>query len=200
MPAAIDFYFDFASPYGYLASREIDALAAAYGHRVSWRPILLGAVFAVTGSKPNMHLPLRGDYLKHDVQRIARRQGAPLVWPAVTPVNGLAAARAVWWLNGEDPATARRLAAALFHAHWGEGRDIGPPEVVAGVASGIGVDGTALLAAIAEPRLKDRLRAETDGAIARGVFGAPFFIVDGEPFWGWDRLPMLTEWLVRGGW
>lgn len=200
MPAAIDFYFDFASPYGYLASLEIDALAAAHGRSVNWRPILLGAVFAVTGSKPNMQLPLRGDYLKHDIHRIARRQGAPLVWPAVTPVNGLAAARSVWWLSEREPATARRLAAALFHSHWGEGRDIGPADVVATVASGIGVDGAALLAAIAEQRIKDRLRAETDGALARGVFGAPFFIVGGEPFWGWDRLPMLAEWLTRGGW
>lgn len=93
MSKQIDFYFDFASPYGYFAAREIEALAARRNAVVTWRPILLGAVFKVTGSQPNLLAPLRGDYLRHDVERIARMQGAPLVIPTSAPVKGVAASR-----------------------------------------------------------------------------------------------------------
>ncbi|HYH17702.1 MAG TPA: 2-hydroxychromene-2-carboxylate isomerase [Azospirillum sp.] len=200
MAAAIDFYFDFSSPYGYFASLRIDDLAAKHGRAVTWHPILLGAVFKVTGMKPNMVQPLRGDYLHHDVQRIARLTGAPFAWPAVMPSNSLAATRAYWWLAGRDDVAARRLARAIYHAHWGEGRDIGPVEVVAEVAASLGHDPAEVTAATQDPAVKERVREETDGAIARGVFGAPFVLVSDEPFWGWDRLDMVDSWLERGGW
>lgn len=200
MGAAIDFYFDFSSPYGYFASLRIDDLAAKHGRAVTWHPILLGAVFKVTGMKPNMVQPLRGDYLRHDVQRIARLTGAPFAWPAVMPSNSLAATRAYWWLAGRDAAVARRLARAIYHAHWGEGRDIGPVEVVAEVAASLGLDRAEVTAATQDPAVKERVREETDRAIARGVFGAPFVLIGDEPFWGWDRLDMADSWLERGGW
>lgn len=197
---SIDFYFDFSSPYAYFGSLRIDDVAAKHGRTVTWHPILLGAVFKVTGMKPNTMQPLRGDYLRHDVRRIARLTGAPFAWPVVMPANSLAATRAYWWLAGRDADAARRLARAVFHAHWGEGRDIGPVEVVAEVASTLGLDPAEVTAAIQDPAVKDRVRAETDGAIARGVFGAPFVLVGDEPFWGWDRLDMVDAWLARGGW
>lgn len=200
MGAPIDFYFDFASPYGYFASLRIDAIAARHGRVVAWRPILLGAVFKVTGMKPNMQQPLRGDYLKHDVHRIARRLAVPFTWPAVMPILGVSASRAYWWLEGRDPAAARRLAGALYHAHWGEGVDISSAETVTGIAAAQGLDAAEVAAALQDPAVKDRLRQETDGAIERGVFGAPFIIVDGEPFWGADRLEMVEAWLESGGW
>ena len=191
----VDFYFDFASPYGYLGSLHIDALAARYGRTVNWRPILLGAVFKVTGMSAMMHQPLRGAYLRRDVVRFARLLGVPLCFPEVMPVNGIAASRAFYWLDARDPAQARALAGAAYHAHWGEGRDIGAPEVVAEIGAGLGIDPASLLAGIQEPAVKARLRQETDGAIARGVFGAPFFFVGDEPFWGADRLDHLERWL-----
>jgi 2-hydroxychromene-2-carboxylate isomerase len=92
------------------------------------------------------------------------------------------------------------LAKALLRAHWGEGRDLGAPEAVAEVAAGFGIDRQALLAAVADPRIKDRLKEQTRAAIERGVFGSPFIVVDGEPFWGADRLPHVEAWLTRGGW
>lgn len=199
-PAPLEFFFDFASPYGYLASRRIDDLAARHGRTVLWRPILLGAVFQVTGMKPNMHQPLRGDYLRRDVVRFARLLGEPLTFPAVMPMNALAASRAFYWLDDSDPAAARALARAVYDGHWGQGRDFGDAEAVAGLAAGLGIERAALLEGIGRPGVKERLRRETDGAIARGVFGAPFIFVDGEPFWGADRLDQIERWLATGGW
>jgi 2-hydroxychromene-2-carboxylate isomerase len=200
MVSPLEFYFDFASPYGYLASREIDDLAGRHGRQVSWRPILLGVVFKVTGMQANVLQPLRGDYLRRDIQRCARQVGAPLTMPAQMPMNPVAASRAYYWLLDEDAGLARRLAQAVFHAHWGEGRDVAAPEAVAELAAGLGLDRAAVLAGMQQPAVKERLRAETETAIARGVFGAPFIFVDDEPFWGADRLPQIEAWLARGGW
>lgn len=200
MAEPIDFYFDFASPYGYFASLRIEELAASHGRTVQWHPILLGAIFKVTGMKPNLQQPLRGEYLTHDAGRIARLTGAPFTFPDSAPVNGVAASRAFYWLTDAHPEQAKLLARTLYHAHFGEGRDIGPAETVAEIAATLGHDRAAVLAGIQDPEVKDRLRTETDEAVEKGVFGSPFFIVDEEPFWGWDRMDMLERWLATGGW
>jgi 2-hydroxychromene-2-carboxylate isomerase len=200
MPEPIDFYFEFASPYGYLASTQIDALAGRHGRAVAWHPIMLGAAFKETGARPLMQTPLKGPYLLHDVPRFARLLGVPLTLPPVMPMNSLAASRACLWLEEANPAQARRLAQALLHAHWGEGRDLGAPEAVADVAAGLGIERDDLLSAVADQRIKDRLKEQTQAAIERGVFGSPFIFIDGEPFWGADRLPQVDAWLARGGW
>jgi 2-hydroxychromene-2-carboxylate isomerase len=198
--AAIDFYFEFASPYGYLASTQIEALAARHGREVAWHPIMLGAAFKETGARPLMHTPLKGPYLRHDVPRFARLLGVPFREPPVMPANSLAASRAFVWLEVDDPGLAKQLAQAVFHAHWGEGRDIGAPEQVAEIAAPLGIEQSALLAAVAAASIKDRLKQATTAAIERGVFGSPFVFVDGEPFWGADRLPHVDAWLTRVGW
>jgi 2-hydroxychromene-2-carboxylate isomerase len=200
MSAPLDFYFEFASPYGYLASTQIDALAARHGRTVVWRPIMLGAAFKQTGTRPLMQTPLKGPYLLHDVPRFARLLGVPLRLPPVMPMNSLAASRACVWLDQDNPARARSLAKALLRAHWGEGRDLGTPEAVAEVAARFGIDCQALLAAVADQRIKDSLKEQTQAAIERGVFGSPFVFVDGEPFWGADRLPQVEAWLSKSGW
>jgi 2-hydroxychromene-2-carboxylate isomerase len=115
MTAPIDFYFEFASPYGYLASTQIDALAARHGRTVAWHPIMLGVAFKETGARPLMQTPLKGPYLLHDVPRFARLLGVPLTLPPVMPMNSLAASRACLWLEENDRELARRLAQALFH-------------------------------------------------------------------------------------
>ena len=99
MAAPIDFYFEFASPYGYLASTQIEALAARHGRTVAWHPIMLGAAFKETGARPLMQTPLKGPYLLHDVPRFARLLGVPLTLPPVMPMNSLAASRACVWLG-----------------------------------------------------------------------------------------------------
>ncbi|WP_207458387.1 2-hydroxychromene-2-carboxylate isomerase [Azospirillum sp. SYSU D00513] len=200
MGGAIDFYFDFASPYGYFASLTVDAVAARHGRAVRWRPILLGAVFKVTGMKPVLSQPLRGEYLTHDVGRIARFTGAPFTFPESMPVNGLAACRAYWWLADRHPEEAKLLAQSLLSDHWVKGLDIGPAERVVEAAGRLGHDPATVSAALGDDQVKARLRDEVDEAIGHGVFGSPFFIVDDEPFWGWDRLDMLDRWLETGGW
>jgi len=200
MAEPIDFYFEFASPYGYLASTQIDALAERHGRTTTWRPIMLGAAFKQTGAQPLLLVPIKGPYLRHDVPRFARLLGVPYKEPPVLPANSLSASRAFVWLEPDDPGLAKRLAQAVFHAHWGEGLDISAPEDIADIAATIGIDRTALLVAIAEQAIKDRLKERTQTAIERGVFGSPFIFVDGEPFWGVDRLEHVETWLAKGGW
>lgn len=200
MPASIDFFFDFSSPYGYFASTRIDAIAARHGREVTWRPFLLGAAFKTTGQSPLVQQPLRGPYHAHDFPRTARRLGVPFVMPESFPFASLAAARAYYWLLDTDPGKAKALARAVYHAAFGEGRNVTPAETVAVIAEPLGIGRSELLAAVNDPAIKERLKLETDTAIARGVFGSPFVFVDGEPFWGSDRLDQVEEWLATGGW
>lgn len=200
MAEPLEFYFEFASPYGYLASLRIDQIAAAHEREVVWRPIMLGAALKLTGSRPNATVPLKDAYLRRDVPRCARLLGVPLVLPEVMPMNSLAASRAYWWLQDQDPEMARGFAQAAFHRHWGEGRDLSTAEQVAELGETLGLDRAELLQALQDPAVKARLKAETDRSIERGVFGSPFVFVDGEPFWGADRLDHVERWLDRGGW
>jgi 2-hydroxychromene-2-carboxylate isomerase len=200
MADPIDFYFDFSSPYGYFASAKIDELAAKHGRTVIWRPILLGAVFKITGQQPLPTIPLKGSYSKHDLARSARLFGIPFKLPSKFPIAGQAPSRAFYWVGDKDPALAKTLAHALYHAYFAEDRDISNSEVTANVAAKLGVDRDQLVQALNDPAVKERLKTEVDAAIERGVFGSPFIIVDKEPFWGSDRLDQVDRWLARGGW
>jgi 2-hydroxychromene-2-carboxylate isomerase len=200
MPAPIDFYFDFSSPYGYFASTQIDALAAKYKREVTWRPFLLGAVFKLSGAKPLTELPLKGDYFKHDFERTAGYFGVPFKLPPGFPFAPIAASRTFYWLNGRDPELAKRVAKIVYHAGLGIGRDVASVDVIAELVAPLGIKAEELKAALNDPAVKDRLRAEVDAAIARNVFGSPFIFVDGEAFWGSDRLPQVDKWLATGGW
>ncbi|MGF1594929.1 MAG: 2-hydroxychromene-2-carboxylate isomerase [Kiloniellaceae bacterium] len=200
MTAPIDFYFDFSSPYGYLASEQIDEVAARHGRSVAWRPILLGIVFQQTGGQPLLDIPLKGGYARHDMARSARLLGVPFQLPAGFPFGSVAACRAFYWLHDRNPAQAVALAKALYREAFGKGGNIDSGEAVAAVAAAAGVDGAELAAALNDPAVKQRLREEVSRAISKGVFGSPLIVVDGEPFWGHDRLDQVDLWLQRGGW
>jgi 2-hydroxychromene-2-carboxylate isomerase len=199
MSQSIEFFFDFSSPYGYLASHLIDDLGAKHGRTVTWKPILLGAIFKLTGSGPLPSIPLKGAYSLHDFPRTARLLGVPFQMPQPFPFSSVAAVRAFYWLNQTDPEAAHDLARKLYDFSF-SGNDMSAPAAVAAQAQAIGIDPAALLAAIDTTEAKDRARAENDAAIARGVFGSPYIVVDGEPFWGVDRLPHVERWLETGGW
>jgi 2-hydroxychromene-2-carboxylate isomerase len=199
MNAPIVFHFDFSSPYGYIASEKIEALAARHGRSVAWRPMLLGAVFKVAGTAPLTSVPLKGDYSRRDIVRSARFHGVPFQMPPKFPIATQAPARIVVWQRGIDGAATPPLVKAFYRAYFVDGRDISDPEVAAEIAGGTGVDAAAARAAIDDPAVKDALKRDVDAAIAAGVFGSPYIVVDGEPFWGVDRLDQVDAWLGRGG-
>lgn len=199
MADPVEFLFDFASPYSYLASEKIDDLAAKFGRKVKWRPILLGPVFKATGAQLLVDVPLKGAYSQRDFARSARYLDVPFKFPSKFPAPTQHAARAYYWLHGQDCAKARSFAHAVFRAFFQQDRYIADLDVVLEIGREEGLDVAALGEGLARQDIKDRLREETEGAIARGVCGAPFFFVDGEPFWGADRLAQLEKWLETGG-
>lgn len=199
MAAPIEFYFDFSSPYGYFASHLIDDIAARHGRETIWRPYLLGAAFSVTGINPPDQQAIRFDYACHDFARTARFLHIPFALPEPFPIMGVAPSRAVYWLAG-DADKAKAMAKALYGAYFVDGRDISEPGIVADVAAELGHGREDALAGLQDPAVKERLKSETGAAIERGVFGSPFVIVDGEAFWGSDRLDMVDKWLETGGW
>jgi len=200
MPAPIEFWFDFSSAYAYFASHEIEALAARHGRAVVWRPYMLGVAFKATGMRGLSGTPIKGDYARNDWRRISRETGIPFALPPGHPIVALPASRAFYWIEAHDPAAAPAFAHDAFAAYYVEHLDMTDPAVVAGVAARRGLDAAQVADGLAEPAIKARLKKVSDEGVAKGVFGSPFVIVDGEPFWGWDRLPMVERWLARGGW
>ena len=197
----VEFFFDFISPYAYLGSTQIEAVAARHGRDVDWKPLLIGiTVMKVMGMKPLLEVPLKGDYLYTDAPRMARLLGVPFRHHGLKGINSVAASRAYLWLKSRDAAIAKRFAQRMFARLWVEGRDITPPQASADEAAELGVDTGELLAALESPGIKQSLKDAVDAAMARGVFGVPYFIADGEPIWGGDRLWMLEHWLAHGSW
>jgi len=200
MAKPIEFYFDFSSPYGYLAAQRIDEIAAENRREVDWRPFLLGAVFKTTGGQPLLDIPMKGEYALRDLFRSARLMDIPIAVPKNFPFMSVSACRATYWLSEKDPEAGKALALALYRAAFAEDRNIANPQGVAEVAADLGHDPDEVIAAVQDPRIKDLLKREVDAAIGKGVFGSPYFIIDGEPFWGYDRLEDIGVWLESGGW
>jgi len=198
MSAPIDFYFDFSSPYGYLASEQIDALGARHGRAVMWHAIVLDAQFQPQGGMKIPAALMRTEYVKRDVERSAAFFGIPFKEPVPYPVHTEHAARAFQWLSDRSPDAARAFAHAVFRAYFVDGRNIAETAVLLEIADALKLDRDDVSAAFSDAATKARLKAEIDLAEARGVFGSPFFIVEGEGFWGNDRLPQLERWLAQG--
>jgi len=199
MADPIEFYFDFSSPYGYFAATRISALATKHGRGVVWKPFLIGAVLKVTGGVPVPSIPLKGPYQLYDMERISRLWQIPYRKPSNFPVGGQAPSRIIYWLQEHHPEKQEAAVLALYHAYFVEDRDISTPEIAADVTASLRLNKEELQAATQAPDMKARLKAECDAAIEKGVFGSPFIIVDGEPFWGTDRLAHVEKWLETGG-
>jgi 2-hydroxychromene-2-carboxylate isomerase len=184
----IDFWYELASPYSYLAAARIDALAAAAGVTVAWRPFLLGPIFAARGwsTSPFVLYPDKGRYMWRDVEREAAHQGVPFRRPSIFPVHSVLAARVA--LLGVREGFVAPFSRAAFAACFADDRDLARDDVIDDVLAGIGLDGPAVRARAIAPAHKARLRAETERAAALGIFGAPTFVVGGELYWGNDRL------------
>lgn len=198
----IEFYFDFISPFGYFAGLRIDDLARRHGREVEWTSMLVGvSVLKVMGIPAIVELPLKGPYVVNDAKRYARQHRVAFnrASPSATsrPVE---AGRVFAWAKELDPAAARRLATLIFHSYFVHCLDIAQDKVLSSCVSEAGLSWQAFEAARAEGTPAALLRRNVDASIERGVFGSPFFIVDGEPFFGLEKLPLLEEWLANGGW
>ncbi|MBL0917782.1 MAG: 2-hydroxychromene-2-carboxylate isomerase [Hydrogenophaga sp.] len=196
MSTPIHVHLDFISPYGYFASLRVEALAARHGRVVAWHPMLLGVtVLKVMGLRPLMETPLKSDYVERDVLRYAREHGVPMKrQPRDAVMNPLASARALAWVNHHQPERAGEVVHALYRACWAEGRDLSTPVSLEPVV------GETIARAAAGEEAATLLRAEVDASLAAGIFGSPTLVIDGEPFWGSDKLAQAERWLATGGW
>lgn len=188
----IRFAFDYLSPYAYLAWCALPAIAARYAATIAPMPVVLGALLGANGQKGPAEIPSKRVYVFKDTTRSASLLGVPLVPPPTHPFNPLLALR-VSSLPMSDEARAA-LVTALFRGCWGGARrELSSPTAVAELASGVGLDGPALVAAAASDENKARLRAQTDAALALGAFGVPSMFVEDELFWGFDSLGHLER-------
>jgi len=187
--ATVEFFYDIGSPYSYMAATQIEAIAADCKATLVWRPILLGGVFKAVGNSPPATLPARGMYMFRDLQRWSAYYGVPWTLPSVFPTNSLLAMRALTSLPKEALPAA---SLALFRAYWVDGRDPAKPEVVTEAI------GAGPVARAQDQDVKDALKAATDEAVARGAFGVPTFFVNGEMYFGNDRLPFVEQALRKG--
>lgn len=192
----LEFFFDLSSPYSYLAATQVEAVCERTGARLQWKPMVLGAVFkAVSNTMPAAVVP-KAQYMLKDLARWAAHYGVPFRMSSRFPVNSLKAMRLI--VAAEPSEKNAALALALFRAVWVDDRDVTSQDELRAIAGEVGLDGSALLAAVETQEVKDKLRGYTDQAIARGVFGAPALIVGSELFWGNDRLHFVEDALRSG--
>lgn len=191
----IDFYFDFASPYGYFMSEKINSLAAQYGRTVTWRPILLFAMLRALGLPPPFEHPIKLEYITADFERSARFLDVPYRLPPAFPALTQHAARAFYLLEQQAPTTAIPFAQSVLRAYFRQGRDISSLDTIAQMVceacNALGSAATVndhLRSGTAKALLQDAIMAAVD----RKVFGSPFIIIDGERFFGVDRLPQIA--------
>ena len=193
MTKTVDFYFDFGSPAAYLAWTQLPQICADTGAQLVWKPMLLGGVFQATGNRAPMTVPLKGSYLFVDLARFARRYGVALNFNPNFPINTLTLMRAAVGLQLHQDSRFEDYCAAMFRAIWMDGQNMNDPGTVASVLTQAGFDAAALLALSSEPAVKEQLKAVTEAAVQRGVFGAPTFFVAEQMFWGQDRLDFVRE-------
>jgi 2-hydroxychromene-2-carboxylate isomerase len=192
--APLEFWFEFASSYSYPASMRVEDTARAAGVSLVWKPFLLGPIFGAQGwndSPFNIYLA-KGRYMWRDLERICAKLGVPLRRPSRFPRNGLLAARVA--LVAADAPWGAEFVRAAYRANFADDRDIADVAVVRELLAQVGADAAAVLAAAQAPDNKDRLRRQTEEAVAHGIFGAPTFVSRGELFWGNDRLEDALGW------
>jgi 2-hydroxychromene-2-carboxylate isomerase len=197
MPKPLQFWFELASTYTYPAALRIERLARAASVAVEYEPFLLGPIFAKQGwdTSPFNIYEAKGRYMWRDLARICEHEGLPFRRPSVFPRNGLTAARVA--LLGSREAWGPAFVRAVYSASFADDADIGSPEVISSVLSSLGLPAQELLERAAAPDTKARLRERTETAERLGIFGSPTFVVDGELFWGNDRLEQALDWARR---
>lgn len=198
--ATVEFFYDYSSPWTYLAFTRIEGICQKYGATLLWRPILVGGIFNTVN--PSVYefrergVPAKAKYAAKDLQDWARYYGVTIKNPTVFPVNSVKALRGAF-VALEHPKTFMPYSSRVFEAYWGEDRDISRDEVLRSIVEEVGLDPQEYFDKIHRQDYKDRLRASTDEVIARGGFGTPTIFVNGSMFFGNDRLVLVEEELRR---
>lgn len=196
--APLEFWYEFASTYSYPAAMEVEDRARQFGLEIEWRPFLLGPLFfeqSGWSDSPFNIYPAKGKYMWRDMERICDQAGLAFSRPAVFPQNGLLAARTA--LVGEEEGWIAPFTRAVYSANFSKGQDISEPSIIASLLGDVGADETAVLERAKSPEIKERLKHQTQAAMDKGLFGAPSFFVDGELFWGHDRMDAAIDWAKR---
>jgi len=193
MDKVVEFFFDVGSPTTYLAYTQLPAIAAECDARIDWRPMLLGGVFKATGNSSPVTVPAKGRWMSDDIARWARRYGVPFSFNPHFPIKTLTLMRGAAGLQLRQPGDFPRYLGVVFNAMWVAPRNLGDTAVLASTLVEGGFDPDAFGALVADPEVKARLVANTEEAVARGVFGAPTFFVGKQMFFGQDRLDFVRE-------
>lgn len=195
MSKTVEFFFDFGSPASYLAWTQLPRIAREAGAQIVWRPMLLGAVFKATGNQSPVMIPSKGAWMLKDLARFASRYGVPMQFNPHFPINTLTLMRgAAGYQNDER---FERYVQVMFEALWMQRKNLSKPEVVAEVLSAAGFTPAEFEQLVSDEAVKERLKASTEEAIKRGVFGAPTFFIGTEMHFGQDRLDFVAEALAR---
>ncbi|MDM0116024.1 2-hydroxychromene-2-carboxylate isomerase [Variovorax sp. J22R133] len=194
----LEFWYDFASPYSYIAALRVEQLTSAANVGICRRPFLLGPIFKRRsgGASPFQNpAPSEQRYRRRDVERICQRFDLPLRWPSAYPRGSLLATRIA--LLAADEGWCSQFTQSVFHANFAEDRSISSEAVVRELLAELGRDADAILAKATSEALKTRLMDQVDAAISQDIFGAPSFVIGGELFWGSDRLDQAIEWATQ---
>lgn len=192
----IEFWYEFASTYSYLAAMRIETLARNAGVKVVWRPFLLGPIFRAQGwdDSPFNLYPVKGRYMLRDMQRLCKRQNLRFQLPEQFPANGLTAARVA--IVGAAQGWIAPFSREIYLRQFAKGQDISDRQIIEAVLDDLGLTGAPIIEAAGELAIKDQLRKQTERAQNIAIFGAPSFTTsDGELFWGNDRLEDALDWV-----
>lgn len=193
MSKSVEFYFDFGSPTSFLAYTQLPKICADTGADLIYRPVLLGGVFQATGNASPIAIPAKGRYTLIDMQRFARRYGVAMKMNPFFPINTLQLMRAATGVQMRQPERFDALLECVFKGMWVDALNLGDLTVLGRVLGEAGFDPQELLALTADQEVKDALKANTEAAIKRGMFGAPTMFVGNEMFFGQDRLDFVRE-------
>lgn len=198
--ARVEFFYDYSSPWTYLAFTRIEELCRRHAAELVWRPILVGGLFNTVN--PSVYesrerpVPAKARYMLKDLHDWARLYGIALTFPpSVFPVNSVKALRGA--LVALDAGCIGRYSARVFHAYFGEDRDISRDDVLAAIVTDVGLDPAAYFDAIGSPAYKDRIRGNTEECAHRGGFGSPTVFVGDDMYFGNDRLVLVEAALRR---
>ena len=194
MTKSIEFLFDFGIPTSFLAYKQLPKIAARHGARIVWTPILLGAIFKATGNTSPAMIPAKARYMNADLARFAKSYGVILNFNSHFPVNTLPLMRGAVAYQATPQFDV--YVNAVFDAMWSHPRNLNDQNEISHVLNDIRIEPSDFLKLIERSDVKEKLKANTEGAVARGVFGAPTFFVNGEMFFGQDRLDFVEQSLV----